>query len=122
MKAKMISKTTAFFIWLGIGITLMIMGAIILRHYSSGYSNPESIAILLLVLSSCFGGVAIHQSDEVHRDNQKRLQEIKGNGDRHVEERTKLTTQPCYKGIYQQYLDERKERQAKDVQRQEKQS
>ena len=41
----MIRKTTAFFIELGIGMVLMLVGAIILWHYSAGLSTPECIAI-----------------------------------------------------------------------------
>ena len=77
MRTKMIRKTTAFFIDLGIGMALMIVGAIILWHYSADFSNLECIAIFLLMIGACFAGVAIHQSDEIHRDNQKRLQETK---------------------------------------------
>ena len=72
----MIRKTTAFFIDLGMGMALMIVGAIILWHYSTDFSNTECLAILLLMLGACFAGVAVHQSDEIHRDTQKHLQEI----------------------------------------------
>ena len=75
MRHKTISRTKSFFIHLGMALALLIAGAFLLRHYSADYSTPESIAIILLVLGGIYAGIAIHQSDEAHRENMKRIEE-----------------------------------------------
>ena len=75
---KMIRKTTAAFIWLGAGFALMIAAVVILWPYKAMYSCAELVALFLLALGAYYIGLAVHQVDEVDRDNQRRLREIRG--------------------------------------------
>ena len=76
MRHKSISRTKSFFIHLGLALTFLIAGTILLRHYSADYSTPESIAIILLVLGGCYAGIAIQKSNEAHRENMERIKAI----------------------------------------------
>ena len=62
----------SFFSYFGVGVALIIAGALIIRYDITGYSNLVVLGIAFLISGACFVGIVIDQGNEASLVNAKR--------------------------------------------------